>query len=239
MKTSTSKTFPAQKTLTILVLTTFLFTHATASAMMSSGVEGSAERSATAKEIVGPRASRALINSTLDRRDLHKFLLDEVRSRLPASSKKQAKLITRAIFEESKRNHLDPLLLMSMIQHESSFDPHARGSHGEIGLVQLKPNTARWIASIKHLRYRSSKQLDNPAYNIKVGAAYLSYLRQRFNHEGSLYITAYNQGPTSLRTALKDHGKPHEYMQKISQNYVAFYQAWSQRGLDTLVVASR
>lgn len=60
--------------------------------------------------------------------------------------KAQAHAATQALLLASRKLKLDSMLLLSIIETESGFNPKRRGRHGEIGLMQLKPSTARWIA---------------------------------------------------------------------------------------------
>lgn len=43
-------------------------------------------------------------------------------------------------------------LVMGMCEVESSFNPNAIGSVGEIGLMQVKPTTANWILDLYHIK---------------------------------------------------------------------------------------
>ncbi|MFX5793561.1 transglycosylase SLT domain-containing protein, partial [Acinetobacter baumannii] len=68
---------------------------------------------------------------------------------------------------------------VAVIDTESSFRPNARGSHGEIGLMQLKPSTAQWIARRHGLPWWGPATLLDPAAIVRLGAAYLSDIRNR------------------------------------------------------------
>jgi soluble lytic murein transglycosylase-like protein len=60
-------------------------------------------------------------------------------------------------------------LAHAVIKVESNFNPKARGSAGEIGLMQIKPATARMMG------YSGSKRgLFDPETNIKFGMKYLA-----------------------------------------------------------------
>ena len=51
-----------------------------------------------------------------------------------------------AILEHSARNGLEPALVAAVIQAESGFVPDSRSSQGAVGLMQLLPATARFVA---------------------------------------------------------------------------------------------
>ena len=86
-----------------------------------------------------------------------------------------------------------------MIRAESNFNPRVVGSVGEIGLMQVRPQTAQWVAEKYKIDYRSADQLFDPAFNVKVGAAYFAALRERFPTYGKRYIAAYNMGVKKVK----------------------------------------
>jgi soluble lytic murein transglycosylase-like protein len=55
------------------------------------------------------------------------------------------------------------------VQIESNFNPRMRGSHGEIGLMQVKPATARMMGYSG-----STRGLYDPETNIRIGMKYLA-----------------------------------------------------------------
>lgn len=83
---------------------------------------------------------------------------------------------------------LHPWLVAAMVEAESRFDPRAVSRVGARGLMQLMP--AVWVPA----------GLANPhevAGNLRVGAAYLKYLNERFG-DLALALAAYNAGPTTV-----------------------------------------
>jgi soluble lytic murein transglycosylase len=196
--------------------------------------QNAGERLAQAQEVLGATTAKKIVASTRERHDLKRFIASEVRRQLPPRYKSQSASITRTILDESQRRGLDPLLVMAVIQRESQFDPHAKGRHGEIGLIQIRPATARWIAGQKGIKWHSSENLFNSSYNLKVGLAYLSYLRHRYNDRSLLYLTAYNLGPANLQKEVQKKALrettflPHSYRDQVTKNYVTFYKSWTQ-----------
>jgi soluble lytic murein transglycosylase-like protein len=49
----------------------------------------------------------------------------------------QAKQFVSDIIEISETNNVDPILIASIVQHESGFRTNAKGKKGEVGLMQL------------------------------------------------------------------------------------------------------
>jgi soluble lytic murein transglycosylase len=132
------------------------------------------------------------------------------------------KQVEDAILRESEKNHLDPVLVVAVIEHESQFRPHKRGTHGEIGLMQIKPKTGKWIAKRNGIPWTSDAALEDPSYNIKVGTAYLGMLKSRF-HQQKLYLAAYNMGPTRVKQLVRRSEVPHRYSRQVLKQYHRLY----------------
>jgi hypothetical protein len=143
---------------------------------------------------------------------VREVLFNETLKWLRNDKKPLALEIARAISKSAAKYDHDPMLLLAMIIQESSVRPDARGRHGEIGLMQLKLNTARWLARRLHMRAPNSKQLFEPEVNIEFGAAYLSYLRDVIGPER--FIQAYNSGPSAIRRVTTT-----DYHDRISKHY--------------------
>ena len=61
------------------------------------------------------------------------------RNAIKPVSDKQARLIVQETFRQSKRNGVDPMLMLAVIDVESQFDHKARSSAGALGLTQVIP----------------------------------------------------------------------------------------------------
>lgn len=103
---------------------------------------------------------------------------------------------------------VDPLLVASVIRVESKFQKGDVSHAGAIGLMQLMPKTAVWIASQMQQsgeagRYgitsSSADYLAVPQTNIRLGSWYLNYLYQTFNGNQVAAIAAYNAGPKRVQ----------------------------------------
>jgi soluble lytic murein transglycosylase-like protein len=135
--------------------------------------------------------------------------------------------------KESQEQDVDLSLILAVIRKESSFDPKAHNSTGAMGLMQMLPDTARWLG------LKDTNKLWTPAVNIKYGVKYLKYLFSEFG-EGSLAelnaedmqrdgikntLAAYNAGPGNVR---KYKGVPpfketKNYVQKVT-GYFSDYE---------------
>ena len=95
---------------------------------------------------------------------------------------------------------LDRALIYALIRQESRFSSRARSPMGAIGLMQLMPRTARFVASRKEWNGRRSSLFD-PVLNITLGGKYIRHLLNQNAIKGDLLylIAAYNGGPGNLR----------------------------------------
>ncbi len=177
------------------------------------------------KELLGRKYKTVAQSKSQSFSTLPTFIQAQVLKRLPAKWNHKAAAVTKALLVEAKRNRFDPLFLMAIIHTESSFNPDARGRHGEIGFMQIKPDTAAWIAKKYNLPYSGSQSLENPVENIRLGAAYFAHLRDQFKNKSIKYISAYNVGPAKLNNLWKQNIRPVEYLNKVIGQYSNFYSA--------------
>jgi soluble lytic murein transglycosylase len=142
---------------------------------------------------------------------------------LPASYKDNAQEIAQALIDTANRYQMDPLL--ALIRQESRFNPTVIGSHGEIGLMQMKPSTAAWLIEtgcvIGYDAENIHEILKDPIANIAFGTAYLAKLRETFKGRGPLYVSAYNMGAPNLKNRLRAGIRPRIYSDRILGEYVA------------------
>lgn len=102
-----------------------------------------------------------------------------------------------AIRTEAARNDLDPALVAAVIDTESGFVPDSRSSQGAVGLMQLLPGTALYLARGPDRPSPSPDRLEVPEVNIAYGSRYLRYLIDRYGTV-PLALAAYNGGETNL-----------------------------------------
>jgi len=112
---------------------------------------------------------------------------------------KHADLITGS----AGQNQLDPALVAAVIYEESSFEETISSEAGAVGLMQLMPSTATWIAAkTGGVDFRVS-DLKDPSVNIAYGCWYLRYLTDRYGST-ELALAAYNGGTENLDKWLAD-----------------------------------
>lgn len=104
----------------------------------------------------------------------------------------------------------EPALILAITRQESEFDPRAVSSAGARGLMQIMPATARMVARSEGLPYQPGWLIDDPAYNVTLGAAYLQSLLTDWNGSYILTIASYNAGPGRPREWIGDWGDPRQ-----------------------------
>ncbi len=93
---------------------------------------------------------------------------------------------------------LDEAMVYSIIRQESRFMPEARSRVGAMGLMQLMPATARWVAKQIPVQPFSPDMLVQPEVNIQMGAYYFRRVLDELGHP-ILATAAYNAGPGRAR----------------------------------------
>jgi len=132
--------------------------------------------------------------------------------------------LSKSILQVSRDYYYDPVFLLAIVKTESQFNPFAIGSAGEIGLMQIKPDTAEWICHKKKIEWRGAEALKDPAYNVLVGAVYFHYLKKSLRAKGSHYINAYNMGINNLQRLPAENRSKHPYYDRVLANYHGIYQ---------------
>lgn len=124
--------------------------------------------------------------------------------------------VTESVVEESARHSLDPMLVLAVMKVESRFDHRAVSPRGALGLMQIRPIVVDELVDEGEIPEGKSKpNLRDPILNIKIGVAYLSYLKKMFNHL-PFALAAYNSGPTRIRIKLDAKEKiPLGYANKV------------------------
>jgi soluble lytic murein transglycosylase len=177
-----------------------------------------------ARELMGPRYKKSIVSRFEHNNGFEQNIYEVVEKRLPKTFKSKATLIASTIIEEANKNSLDPYFVMAVISGESSFNPNAVGPVGEIGLMQIRLATGKWMAQIVKSKWDGEKTLRDPVANIKLGVAYLSWLRAKFEGHGQLYLAAYNMGPKSVKNAVSRNVFPKDYPIHVMKRYIAFYR---------------
>ncbi|HET7031667.1 MAG TPA: transglycosylase SLT domain-containing protein, partial [Casimicrobiaceae bacterium] len=97
--------------------------------------------------------------------------------------------------QAAREQGVDPALLFGIARQESRFVPDIVSSAGAVGLMQLMPPTARWVAKqLNRADYRPS-QISDVEVNTQFGAFYFRYVLDKLDGAPALAAAAYNAGP--------------------------------------------
>lgn len=181
-------------------------------------------RATHAKELMGKRYDGSAAQVVEKANSLGMAIFNEVYKSLPKKHKAAAVDLSSTILQEAEKYEVDPVFVLAVIKTESSFNPLAKGGAGEIGLMQLKPDTAEWIAKKYGIKWKGPKTLENPSSNVRIGMAYFDYLRDRFDGHANKYVSAYNMGAGRVLRLYASETTPKEYSSRVMKNYSTFYQ---------------
>ncbi|MCC6610919.1 MAG: lytic transglycosylase domain-containing protein [Burkholderiales bacterium] len=102
----------------------------------------------------------------------------------------------REIFSaQARAQGLDEHWVLGLVRQESRFISGARSSAGASGLMQLMPQTARWVARQIGMRDFSPRRLTDVDVNVALGMSYLKYVYDGLGESTVLAAAAYNAGP--------------------------------------------
>lgn len=107
--------------------------------------------------------------------------------------------LTDLIIKVSIQEDIDPLLVAAIIKAESTFHTKAISPTGAHGLMQIQPDTARYISQIIDQPWESERFIEDPEYNLRLGINYLKYLSNKFNGDLLKVLAAYNWGPGNVK----------------------------------------
>ncbi len=100
--------------------------------------------------------------------------------------------------ENAQRYNLPQALIAGLTWQESMYKADIRSASGAMGLMQLMPATAKWIAPKAGLPGLSLSQLSDPKVNVRLGSYYLSSNLSRWNQNLMPTIASYNAGPNAV-----------------------------------------
>ena len=103
----------------------------------------------------------------------------------------------------SMDNAIEPAWIFGVMRRESAYIRDVRSSAGAIGLMQLMPRTARYVAGLQGKKdWRGD--LTESGTNIELGTFYLRHVMDRFDDHQVLATASYNAGPSRVGKWLTD-----------------------------------
>ena len=128
----------------------------------------------------------------------------------PETEKEDNPGALRSLIEKyAKLYNLNPAFVTAVIRNESSFQPSAEShdSQGKViarGLMQLKEDTAAWIAGKLKVQGYAYDRMFDPESNIHFGCWYLNYLSGLFGGRPACVVAAYHAGQGQVTRWLSD-----------------------------------
>jgi soluble lytic murein transglycosylase len=135
------------------------------------------------------------------------------------------------IRQQSQKKNLDPALVAAVIYQESKFADRTSVA-GARGLMQITPDTARFIAKQSGGIRFTLQDLGTPQINIAYGTWYLRWLLDRYSGRKPLAIAAYNAGFGNVDAWVRQAGGPDKFDPKTdipypeTRNYVQRVLEW-------------
>ncbi|MBE9529382.1 MAG: lytic transglycosylase domain-containing protein [Proteobacteria bacterium] len=146
-------------------------------------------------------------------------------------SPEEERELAAVILEVSDAYSVDPLLVMAIIETESTYYNRARSHKGAIGLMQIMPDTGVWVAGMLDVDWQGSSTLYDPQTNVRLGTRYFSMLKKRFDNDTHLSLAAYNAGPTRVsRSIRRGQRTPVRYAEKVLKSYKEHRDGFSEAG---------
>jgi peptidoglycan lytic transglycosylase len=145
------------------------------------------------------------------------------------------------IASAAKATRITDAVLYGLIRQESLFREDSISPAGAVGLTQLLPSTAAWTARHWEDGPLDTSSLLLPETNIKLGAATLRMLRDRYDGQLVVALAAYNAGagaadrwlprepePTDIWIENIPYNETRDYVQRVIWHSLVY--AWRQTG---------
>lgn len=138
---------------------------------------------------------------------------------------------------------LDKYMVYSLIRVESKFNPSAESSRNATGLMQITPQTGRYLARLIGDENFKRDDLFDPDTNIRYGCFYFSKLLKDFDNNIDCAIAAYNGGEGNVRKWLQidkygkrslnseniTFGETKNYLKKVNAYYEIYKFLYSDK----------
>ncbi|BDU50599.1 lytic transglycosylase domain-containing protein [Haliovirga abyssi] len=126
------------------------------------------------------------------------------------------------VTEISEKYNVERISILALIKAESNFRETAISSKGAVGMMQLMPSTAKWIAKKRGIKF-DINDLYKYKTNIEIGVIYYKYLYENLNGDFEKILAAYNAGISRIENEQwKKISETRKYVWKV-KIYRFFY----------------
>jgi soluble lytic murein transglycosylase len=148
-----------------------------------------------------------------------------------------------SILAYSRKYGQDPYFIAAIIREESQFREEALSPAGARGVMQVMPETGKWIARAIRLPGFDASKLFESDTAINIGTWYIGYLMKRFRGDPLYVAAAYNAGPEAV-TAWTGKGgiagerdefveaipfsETRSYVKKVLRNYAEYKRIYTK-----------
>ena len=145
---------------------------------------------------------------------------------VPKIYQPKLKLYIRRTMHLATEYQVDPFWVLSIMWVESHFENNARSPMDARGLMQIMPDTGKFIAQKLNLNLDDESNIYDlmwsPRTNIEMGIFYLRYLLDYFDNDYIFATMAYNHGPARVKQLLKGQDtviSTNLYFKKVKKAY--------------------
>ena len=140
---------------------------------------------------------------------------------------------------------IDPYLILAVAKQESTFRARIQSTAGAVGVMQLMPSTARWMAEItKEITKEEAGDLNSARNSIRIGVYYLRRLLDNTTDVNLVEtLAAYNGGPGNVSKWRKrfpnreadefieaiPFEETRNYVKRVLGNYAAYHSIYAMR----------
>ncbi|TYP74147.1 lytic transglycosylase domain-containing protein [Paenibacillus methanolicus] len=134
----------------------------------------------------------------------------------------------------AKNYGLEPQLIAAIARVETNYSPGKVSRKGAVGIMQIMPDTAKWIVERGGFNGVTLDNLSARAdIGIEIGSWYLQSLHKQFDDNRYAAIAAYNAGPGTVKRWLSEgtwdgreetldnipYGETRHYVQRVIYYY--------------------
>lgn len=155
----------------------------------------------------------------------------------------------------SQKYDVEKPLIYAIIKCESDFDKKAESSAGALGLMQVMPDTFKWLEKDTFVKYTSKEDMFDPENNIECGTLFISILLEKYK-DLDVSLSAYNAGIKTVDNWLKNkkissdgktlenipYSETQKYVKRVNFAYKVYkyiYFKWKEELKWVLKIAKR